>query len=334
LPPVALQKSEISSTLNSTMMGTFLMGIYTMVYFGTLYIHSTIGRAAQRRIVVTTMTVLYVLSISQFGIQWYVCCWNFTGNGDTRETVFVSLFNGPVWTRLAINITSFSMCILADGLLIWRCFYVWNRSIRVILFLLFLFISEIGLYFAEILVVCIEANFQQVTAKEAFNLNALESALFFVSFATTITTTLLISYRIYSVTRDSPFSTTHLNRATEIVVQSGAVYACAIFIAALAAVIPDNGSAASRVFALSSYATALLVPITGMAPTIMIARVSWESAYNADPSNPNFRVSNLQFQGHESMSQSEVECISMDRSHDCIEDGSSEISQQIHKRGP
>jgi len=279
------------------------MGIYTMVYFGTLYIYLTTKRATQRRIVVTAMTMLYMLGISQFGIQWYVCWWNFAGNGDTRETVFVSLFNGPVWTRLGINITSFAMCILADGLLIWRCFYVWNRSIRVISFLLFLFISEIGIYVAEILVVCIEANFKEVTAKEAFNLNALESALFFVSFATTIATTLLIAYRIYSVTPVNSFSRGRLHHAAEIVVQSGAVYSCALFVAALAAVIPANGNAASRVFALSSYATDLLVPITGIAPTIMVARVSLESACSVDHVPASFHVSALQFQGHRSTSQ-------------------------------
>lgn len=63
------------------------------------------------------MTLLYALGIAQLGIQWYVCCWNFVGNGDTRETVFVSLFDVPVWIHLATNIASFSTCILADGLL-------------------------------------------------------------------------------------------------------------------------------------------------------------------------------------------------------------------------
>ena|SRR6267378_3235081 len=78
------------------------------------------GRAKQSKIVVTTMTLQYMLGITQLGIQWYICCWNFVGNGDTRGTVFVSLYDIPVWTRLAINIASFSMCILADGLLVSR----------------------------------------------------------------------------------------------------------------------------------------------------------------------------------------------------------------------
>ncbi|KDR68094.1 hypothetical protein GALMADRAFT_146582 [Galerina marginata CBS 339.88] len=324
LPPVALQKSEINSTLNSIIMGTFLMGIYTTVYLGTLYIHLTTGRVKQSKIVVITMTLLYMLGIAQLGIQWYVCCWNFVGNGNTRETVFVSLYDAPVWTRLAINITSFSMCIIADGLLIWRCFYVWNRSKRVISFLVLLFISEIGLYVAEIMVVCIEANFRAVTAKEAFNLNALESALYFVSFTTTVTTTLLISYRIHSVRRDTPFSTGRLSHVTDIVLQSGAVYACAMFTSAVAAVVPDNGSATSRVFALSSYATALLVPIAGIAPTVMIARVSWESANNRiNPSSSTFRISSLQFHGSQSTDNDAGEWIPAGRSSDSMEQGSS-----------
>jgi len=111
------------------------------------------------------------------------------------------------------------------------------------------------------MVVCMQANFRDVTAKEALTFNALESALYFVSFATTITTTLLISYKIYSVSQDTPLSRGRFKHVTEMVAQSGAVYSCAIFIAAIAAVVPDNGSTMSRVFALNSYATAFLAPI-------------------------------------------------------------------------
>lgn len=118
-----------------------------------------------------------------------------------------------------------------------------------------------GLTIAEIMVVCIQANVRNVTAKEALTLNALESALYFVSFSTTITTTLLISYKIYSVTRDTPLSSGRFEHVTEMVAQSGVVYSCAMFLAAVAAVVPDNAKTTSQVFALSSYATAFLVPI-------------------------------------------------------------------------
>ena len=78
------------------------------------------GRVTRKKIVVITITLLYILGIAQLGIQWYVCCWSFVENGNTRESVFVSLFGIPVWIRLGINIASFSMCILADGLLVSR----------------------------------------------------------------------------------------------------------------------------------------------------------------------------------------------------------------------
>jgi len=96
-----------------------------------------------------------------------------------------------------------------------------------------------------------------------------------------------------------------LHHAAETVVQSGMVYSCALFIAALVAVIPDNGNN-SQVYALSSYATNLLVAITGIAPTIMIARVSLEAAHTINHVASNSSLSILQFQGHKSSSEEEV----------------------------
>ncbi|KDR77728.1 hypothetical protein GALMADRAFT_411782 [Galerina marginata CBS 339.88] len=46
-----------------------------------------------------------------------------------------------------------------------------------------------------------------------------------------------------------------------------------------------------------------------MAPTVMIARVFWESASGVNSPPSTFRVSTLQFQGHQSRSQGRGELV-------------------------
>lgn len=146
--------------------------------------------------------------------------------------------------------------------------------------------------------------------------------MFFVSFATSLTTTVLIAYRIYSSARnisDISFSTSkaRFTHITEIIVQSAAIYSVILLVAAISGVIPTTGifPSASE-FSLSSYSSCLLVPAAvchfllhkmstikmfwkGMAPTIMVARVSLASRANNDHVEsraPGDALSNLRFE--------------------------------------
>lgn len=80
---------------------------------------------------------------------------------------------------------------------------------------------------------------------QAHTLKTLTAAAFFITFATTLVTTLLISYRIHSFSRqddDLPrSSSTRIKHIIEILVQSAALYSMVAIAGAIISIVPDNG---------------------------------------------------------------------------------------------
>jgi hypothetical protein len=52
------------------------------------------------------------------GCEWYLIKWEFVDNGDTRDSVFLSLYTTPQWSALVIEISSYISYVIADGLLV------------------------------------------------------------------------------------------------------------------------------------------------------------------------------------------------------------------------
>ena len=126
-------------------------------------------KGSQAIVVTATITMLYLLSITQLAIQWQVLQWSFVDNGETRETIFIAnYYSIPAWAQLASAVCIATTNILADGLLvsttfaipfrfshlklgkIWRCFYLWDRSLRAISLPFFFLVIEIGESFKRI----------------------------------------------------------------------------------------------------------------------------------------------------------------------------------------
>jgi hypothetical protein len=106
--------------------------------------------------------MLYLLNMAQLAIQWQLLQSSFVASGETRKTIFITTFFNPAWATVASQGCTAATNILADGLLvsttftfpfkfsrlilgkIWRCFYVWDRSILAISLLFFLLVAETG----------------------------------------------------------------------------------------------------------------------------------------------------------------------------------------------
>ncbi|KDR80140.1 hypothetical protein GALMADRAFT_1181105 [Galerina marginata CBS 339.88] len=294
-PRVVLEKSIISSALNSSILLIFLMGIYTMVYFGSLYQYLS-RRGSQRRYIITSITLLYLFALCQTGIQWYNLDFMFVEKGGTRESILASISTTPPWIiLLSYTCTSFTL-VLADGILVWRCFFVWNRSLRVILLPLVFLFAEIVLSITTMILVG-EFNFHAkfVTLEQAVLVNRVQAALFFVSFASSLATTMLIAYRIHSVSKLDCVSWGRFRHIIEIVVQSAAITSLALLLQAIPSALaffPSN----LAIITLYNYGPALAIPITGLAPTVMVARVCGAADTSTHLSTIH-RLSGLQFQG-------------------------------------
>ena len=106
--------------------------------------------------------MLYLFSIAQLAIAWYLLQSSFVDSGETRETIFMTTYSGPPWIQLALESCTAATNILADGLLvsttftipfrsnhlklgkIWRCFHMWNRSLLAISLPVFFLVAETG----------------------------------------------------------------------------------------------------------------------------------------------------------------------------------------------
>ena len=106
--------------------------------------------------------MLYLLSIAQLAILWQQLQSGFVDSGETRETIFIATYFDTAWSILASNGLTAVTNILADGLLvsttstipfrfshlelgkIWRCFYVWDRSLLALSLPLFFLVAETG----------------------------------------------------------------------------------------------------------------------------------------------------------------------------------------------
>ncbi|KAH9475578.1 hypothetical protein JR316_0012695 [Psilocybe cubensis] len=294
LPSASVQLSEIRSSTNSSIIFTFLMGSYAVVYIHTFHLYLIRKQAPQRLIVLGAITVLFLIAAVQFVVQLYIGNVSLPQTNSNLRTAYVELFQIPIWTHVALNVTSYAMYIVADGLLIWRCFHVYGGRWRVIALPLLLLSLEIGLVTASIvyfLVVDSDATQNKINIS-----NDIQSATFFMSFATSVSTTGLIAYQIYASSRNINGTRKRFLHILEIIIQSAAVYSAVLLVAAVSGAIPDGDSwPTTAVFALANYSSALLAPAAGIAPTVMAARVAEASSQEEHSRSILPKLSQLEF---------------------------------------
>ncbi|KAF8887243.1 hypothetical protein CPB84DRAFT_1849891 [Gymnopilus junonius] len=300
--PPNFEQSENGSNLHSTILFTFFMGIYTMVYFGTLYLYLA-RKTAQRHIVIATITALYIFNVIIFAGQWWLIQWEFITNGQTQDSIYVAyMFVSPEWLNLVIDVMSVLTIVLADGLLIWRCYYVCNRSIRILALLLVLWIAEFGISVSSLAIQGVIGG-TNATHQLAVEANDLVSAQYFMSFFTSVVATCLIAYKIISVSKQSVTigisSGRQFRHILDIVVQSSVIYSLALLLIAIGFVLPEEvgDGRNTRGIAFFNYSTALAYAISGLAPTVMVARVALLATDRPDPSSGP-HLSNLNFGGN------------------------------------
>ncbi|KJA24254.1 hypothetical protein HYPSUDRAFT_39022 [Hypholoma sublateritium FD-334 SS-4] len=293
-PPVYIQKAVLSTELNSNMLGALLFGVDTVVYSETLYMYLT-SKSSQSRIVLATITLLYLVFTAQFTSQWFGLNQSFIEDGDTR---FDILNSGSSWSIPFNNICSLLFSALADGLLIWRCYNVWGKSVRAIIASLVFLVAEIGLYFYLILIDLVPRLTRANNA--AILHNNLLSAAFFMTLGSTLLTTILIAYRIHSVAKSSTAAPTKRSRTYsnigDLIVQSAAPYAFMSLIYAIAVVIPTSSDAVylTRIYPLVGYVSLIFSFTASAAPTIMVARIVSASNLPVEDFS-SARMSDLEF---------------------------------------
>ncbi|KAF9473155.1 hypothetical protein BDN70DRAFT_966570 [Pholiota conissans] len=139
------EKLLIATSLHVIIFQALLMGIYTVIFGGTMYAY-LIQQRSKHYAVSVTISILYITNIAVFSIQWYSTKLQFINNGTSRDTIFAALYTNSgtdiIALHTALNFLTAVSLVLSDGLLIWRCFNLWNRSIYAISIPVFLTFVE------------------------------------------------------------------------------------------------------------------------------------------------------------------------------------------------
>ncbi|KIJ33402.1 hypothetical protein M422DRAFT_52454 [Sphaerobolus stellatus SS14] len=260
----AISYSYRSVNLQAAIVEAYVNGLYSVIVWGTMYIlyrtppqqTQIQGIKARQTKKATLILVPYFASTVHLAFKWELTRLSFLVNGDTSDDIFNSLLAPPLWLRAFGSALLVFNMLLADSIIIWRCWTVWGRNWLAIVFPLLWLIVEI--------VFGILSLIAQDLPSVAFANNRIDvsSVYFSASLATTVVSTLLIVSRIYYVTRRNirKYSTT-----LEIIVESAALYSLNLIILVPLIVGPTYNGA---------YLQAILMPMTGIAPTLILARVS------------------------------------------------------------
>ncbi|KAF9474269.1 hypothetical protein BDN70DRAFT_885011 [Pholiota conissans] len=284
----ALEKASIGDNLNASMFQALLMGIYTVVYVGTMYIYH-LKASSKRQLVPLTVTLLYLANLAQFGIQWNAAKQQLVDNGDTRDTVFLALYSAPLRLWIPANLLNVLVLALGDGLLIWRCYNVWNCSVIVIALPSLLVFIEAALLIASTIGTAVVAQ------SKTGIMDRLSAAGFLLAACTTIITTTLIAYRIHTFLRNQDIAARRFKNIVDIVVQSGAVYALSMIVVGTSVMMaPDSGFESAKLYGFSVWTQAFAFPVAGISTAVMVARVAMLTDDTVAPAT-SFHISGLQF---------------------------------------
>ncbi|KAJ7487305.1 hypothetical protein B0H11DRAFT_1115911 [Mycena galericulata] len=252
--------------LNITLVQAFAHGIYSVIFFLALY--AMIFKRKTPAHFFATVITMFIIATIQTGAHWAIIRNAFITHGTSPEDTVSALYFPTPFLGVLSGTMLVGNTLLADCILMYRCFAVWNNDWRAIVLPTLTTLAGTTL---GILVIFENAKF----IESGGNPNGFvdyAAPYFCMCLATTLLATILIVARIVWLTYDNAgtgaFKFSGYRAVVEMVVESALLYSATliVYIAML------FGSATSNV---DGYAQAILIEMTGIAPTLIVARVSF-----------------------------------------------------------
>ncbi|KAF9569065.1 hypothetical protein CPC08DRAFT_813227 [Agrocybe pediades] len=233
---ITVQKALISADLNSSLMMQLIFGIYTAVLGPAIYVHiRKENRASPQSIIIAgIMIVLYCMTAFVVAVSWYYTSIQFCKQA-TRAAIFSSADSGiPVPVLILIDLSQNIGFLMADGLLVWRCYHACGGSFRSNILSMGLFIVEITLVVASAIFDCLlylrpELETHQLILVSDY----LDGASFISVAATSLVATFMICYQIYSRTTPGSGARRLYRHIVDALVQSSCVYTVTVILLAI-----------------------------------------------------------------------------------------------------
>ncbi|KAF8175492.1 hypothetical protein K438DRAFT_1979716 [Mycena galopus ATCC 62051] len=249
--------------LNITLLQAFGNGAYFVIFFLALY--AMVFKRRTHKLLFVVVILMYMFATIQTGVHWAIIRNAFVTHGTSPDDT-VNYLSQPSFTFIVLPATLLvANTFLADCVLIFRCYAVWNHDWRVMVLPT---LSTIGGTVLGILTVVQTGNF----IKFGGDSNAFVDyarPYFSMCLITTLLATVLIVFRILWLTRDQAGTAFSGYRAViEMVVESALLYSITLVIYIVLLFGPDTSNN-------DGYAQAVLIQMTGIAPTLIVARVSF-----------------------------------------------------------
>ncbi|PBK83009.1 hypothetical protein ARMGADRAFT_1170724 [Armillaria gallica] len=337
LPSVDIQMmfQLMNIYLNEIILWAFCNGIYTgivAIALWSVFSAKDMNRGIASYIMVTVILCLYGLNTLTIAFFWSLGGNIFIGNGWNFWTVFLALVTSTppsMRAQWAVSIAGAISTLLADTSLIWRCWTVWGRRWLIVLIPIACTLTGTGIVhseFAPLNPALMEDSAIKIvdtyhlihdTPDNAQDLLSYGSAaiwsILYISFlmATTIICTLLIIYRIVTVTGGMGIRS--YRGVIEIIVESALIYSLSLLVYIVLVARESPGGPYADVIASSA---------RGIAPTLIVRRVtagharpdeSWNGSIASTSSLRFRRHSEDQSEGEGTIDEQDVEGGSEDR---------------------
>ncbi|KAK0209254.1 hypothetical protein DFS33DRAFT_1451951 [Desarmillaria ectypa] len=229
------------------------------------------------------ITILYIVSIISLAFAWSSLHAMFVDNGQNFWTKYLFINTTHLSLMVGIGVTGAICTILADSIMIWRCWMVWGRRWPVVLLPALLLVSGIVFKILATYKAYTNANVNYILGYELYSS---------FSLGATLLCTLLIVYRIVTVAQAGAEAGGGLRayrHIIEVLVESSALYS--IFLILYVVFLAHNELVLVYFDILASIAR-------GVAPTLLVGHVAAGHARPDDSWQGGVVSGSLRFREH------------------------------------
>ncbi|KAG7093243.1 hypothetical protein E1B28_006929 [Marasmius oreades] len=265
----------------SLWMESLLFGINTILFIICLHILLVSPERSRRKVILATATAMYTLCAAHVVVSFIRGITAFFGS---KQGALAYYGQAWVWSNVTKQALHTTNIIIADSLLIYRLYIIWERAYWIVVLPILLLIgSSASSYTATYILACMPPG------QSAFDTSVPDFCMmgYAFSFATNIIVTSLIAGRIWWNARQvsNLLGISHgplrfYIRAITLIVESGAIFSASVLILVVCYSLNLD---AQTVFISDSIAQ-----ITGIAPTLIIVRAGMGYSVNSDQTNECF----------------------------------------------
>ncbi|KAF8990843.1 hypothetical protein BDQ17DRAFT_1433517 [Cyathus striatus] len=251
---------SIDSYLSGVIVDAFTCGLYTFLLYRTIQAAAPRLRSGRHITLMIALVFLYILTMANLAATWVVVRSVVVTKGSTQTSTAAEMFFGS--RMLAGGIApglTYAAMLIADSLLVWRCYIMWHKSKWLLTLFGVLLLGESAII----------PIFLVLDPSYVFSKHVPETSFFSITLFITVVATAMIIYRILTISWGT--ETVGRYRYTiEILVESGILYSATVLITVIFQVLPNSSLPFIQA---ATYFSAILIPVTGIAPTLISHRV-------------------------------------------------------------